>query len=544
MSNLAPPGETSVLGTERSSRARTLPTLIAEGAQSWGASPAVIFEDRVVSYAELSDEVDRVAAGLLALGVKHGDRVAVLFGNRPEWLFAGLGAASIGAVVVPLNTWYRERELRWTMAHCAVSVALSAERFLKQSYAELMAGLVHEGSLSAAVLDGGAAAGTISWEELLACGSSSQRRAELAARRAQIRGEDTAFILYTSGSSAEPKGVRLLHEGLLENGRAIAARRRTAPGDRIWLGAPLFYGLGAANALPVALSSGASLVIHDHFEAGRALEAIERHRPTVYYGTGNMTRAILDHPSFARARVASLERGLAGIGPDYRRLTILELGVECATPAYGLTESYGHVTGGWPDDPLAARLNTEGEPLPGVEIEIVDPETRRPLARGEAGLILLRGWLTPGYHDNPVETAKALLSDGRFDTGDLGLIDTDGRLVFRSRLKDVIKSGGVNVSPLEVEQLILEHPDIRSAYVVGIGDHLRGESLVAFVDAVSELDADAVRTFVKARAASFKVPQHVIRCSEQEVPRLASGKVAKRELVERAERAINQGGSA
>jgi fatty-acyl-CoA synthase len=525
-------------------RARTLGALIADGAERWDAKPAVHFEDRTVSYAELRDQVDAVACGLLALGVEHGDRVAVLFGNRPEWLFASLGAASVGAVVVPLNTWYRERELRWTMSHCAVSVAISAERFLKQSYTGLLARLVGDGDLSAAVVDGGAAGGTIAWEELVACGGGSQRRAELAARRSQVSGEDTAFILYTSGSSAEPKGVRLLHAGLIENGSAIAARRRTVPEDRIWLGSPLFYGLGAANALPVALTSGASLVIHDHFEAGRALDAIERHQATVYYGTGNMTRAMLDHPSFSHASVASLERGLAGIGPDYRRLTILELGVDGATPAYGLTESYGHVTGCWPDDPLEARLYTDGEPLPGVEIDIVDPETRQPLPRGEAGLILLSGWLTPGYHDNPSETAEAILSDGRFDTGDLGLIDTNGRLVFKSRLKEVIKSGGVNISPLEVEQLILGHPDVRSAYVVGVGDHLRGEAMVAFVVAVGELDAEAVRTFVKARAASFKVPQHVIRCSEEEVPRLASGKVARRELAERAEREINRGGTA
>ena len=529
---------------ERGPRARTLGALVQEGAARWGASPAVHFEDRTVSYAELREQVDAVACGLLALGVERGDRVAVLFGNRPEWLFASLGAASVGAVVVPLNTWYRERELRWTMSHCAVSVAISAERFLKQSYAELMARLVGGGELSAAVVDGRAARGTIAWDELLRSGATQQRRAELAARRAQVSGEDTAFILYTSGSSAEPKGVRLLHAGLIENGRAIAARRRTVPEDRIWLGSPLFYGLGAANALPVALTSGASLVIHDHFEAGLALAAIERHRATVYYGTGNMTRAMLDDPSFSRARVASLERGLAGLGPDYRRLTILELGVEGATPAYGLTESYGHVTGGWPDDPLEAKLHTDGEPLPGVGIDIVDPESRRALPRGEAGLILLSGWLTPGYHDNPLETAQALLPDGRFNTGDLGLLDAGGRLVFKSRLKEVIKSGGVNVSPVEVEQLILEHPDVRSAYVVGVGDHLRGEAMVAFVDTVGELDADAVRAFVKARAASFKVPQHVIRCSEEEVPRLASGKVAKRELAERAERAINQGDTA
>ena len=523
--------------------ARTLGALVEEVAERRGPNPALLFEDRTVAYAELAERVDAVARGLLALGVEHGDRVAVLFGNRPEWLFASLGAAAVGAVIVPLNTWHRERELRWTIAHCGVSVAIAAEHFLKQDYAGLLTRLVDEGELITAVVDGAARRGAIGWEELLAVGPSAQRHAELADRRARVSAEDTAFILYTSGSSAEPKGVRLRHGDLIESGIAIARRRQTVAEDRIWLGSPLFYGLGAANALPVALSSGAALVLHDHFEAGRALAAIESHRATVYYGTGNMTQAMLDHPTFAPARVASLERGLAGLGPNYRRLTILELGVAGATPAYGLTESYGHVTGGRPEDPLEAKLLTDGEPLPGVEIEIVDPKSRRPLRRGETGLILLRARITPGYHDNPAETTKAILPDGRFDTGDLGLIDADGRLVFKSRLKDVIKSGGVNVSPLEVEQLILEHPDVSSAYVVGIGDHVRGESMVAFVDVAGELDADALRGFVKGRAASFKAPQHVIRCNEEEVPRLASGKIDKRELVARAEREINQKGS-
>lgn len=535
---------TRVEHSERQARdAHTLGALLAATAARAGSSPAVHFEGRTISYAELREEADAIGCGLLELGVQHGDRVGVLFGNRPEWLYASLGAASVGAVVVPLNTWYRERELRWTISHCGVSVVIAAARFLKQGYAGLLAELVRERRLDAAVVDGAPQPGVTALAEL-AGRPCAQRRAERAERQALVRGEDTAFILYTSGSSAEPKGVRLLHAGLIENGRAIAARRRTRAEDRIWLGSPLFYGLGAANALPVALTSGASLVLHDHFEAARALDAIERHEATVYYGTGNMTRAMLDHPSFSRRRVASLERGLAGLGPDYRRLTIRELGVSGATPAYGLTESYGHVTGGWPEDPLDARINTEGEPLSGVSIEIVEPDGHRPLARGDVGKILLRGWLTPGYYANPPATASALLPDGRFDTGDLGFLDEAGRLVFKGRLKEIIKSGGVNVSPVEVEQLILEHPDVRSAYVVGIGDHLRGESMVAFVDAAGELEADALRAFVKARAAAFKVPHHVISCREEEVPRLASGKVAKRELVERAEREINQRGDA
>jgi fatty-acyl-CoA synthase len=254
-----------------------------------------------------------------------------------------------------------------------------------------------------------------------------------------------------------------------------------------------------------------------------------------------MAQAIVEDPSFSRSKVASLERGTAGIGRHYRQLTIAELGVHGATPAYGLTESYGHVTGCWPDDPLESRLTTEGEPLPGVQIEIVDPDTRRPLRRGAVGAILLRGWVTPGYHRAAAETARSLLPDGRFDTGDLGLIDAGGRLVFKARVKDVIKSGGVNVSPVEVEQIIAEHPRVRSAYVVGVADRDRGESMVAFVDARPKLEAEEVRAFVKRRAASFKVPHRVLFCREEDVPRLASGKVAKRQLVERAERELPRG---
>lgn len=528
---------------EEMPRSRTLGALVEEGAARWDEAPALHYEEATVGWRELAARVREVAAGLLALGVAPGDRVAVLFGNRPQWLHAALGAASIGAVVVPLNTWYRERELRWTVGHCGVSVVLSCDRFLNSAYAPLLGELVEEGAIRAAVIDGAPAPRTTRWEDLIAAGAGADRGREVIARRDAVEPDSVAFILYTSGSSAEPKGVRLEHAGLIENGVRIAARRRTRSDDRIWLGSPLFYGLGAANALPVSLTSGASLVLHDHFEAGRALAAIERHRADVYYGTGNMTRAMIDHRDYSPARVRSLERGLAGLGPDYRRLTILEFGVAEATPAYGLTESYGHVTGGWPEDPIEARIHTDGEPLPGIEIDIVDPETLRPLARGEIGLVLLDAHChTPGYHRNPEETARAILPDGRFDTGDLGLIDTDGRFVFKSRLKDVIKSGGVNVSPAEVEQLILEHPDVRSAYVVGIGDHVRGESMVAFVDAVGGVDAEGVRAFVKSRAASFKVPQHVIACREEEVPRLAGGKVAKRELVELAERQINHGG--
>ena len=190
------------------------------------------------------------------------------------------------------------------------------------------------------------------------------------------------------------------------------------------------------------------------------------------------------------------------------------------------------------DDPLDAKLHTNGTPLPGIELAIVDPLSKWPLAAGEIGLILLRGHTTLGYFKNPGETQNALQPDGFFNTGDLGHLDEAGRLIFHARLKEVIKSGGINVSPLEVEQLLVQHPNIRDAYVVGVPDRTRGEVVVAFIDADRRLSEQEVRDFIRERSASFKVPQHVFFYSEGQFPRLASGKVAKYRLIEDAIRHI------
>jgi fatty-acyl-CoA synthase len=215
-------------------------------------------------------------------------------------------------------------------------------------------------------------------------------------------------------------------------------------------------------------------------------------------------------------------------------MTLVEMGVKLACPAYGLTESYGNATVGMADDPLEVKLQTSGRPLPGVELLIVDPATSAPLAQGQVGLVLLRGFTTPGYHGSAEETRKALRPDGFFDTGDLGSLDREGRFVFHARLKEVIKSGGINVSPMEVEQLLVQHPHVRDAHVVGVAHPVRGELIVAFVDADCVLPERELRDFVKELAASFKAPHHVLFRTEAQLPRLASGKVAKHRLVEEA----------
>ncbi|MCW5770055.1 MAG: AMP-binding protein [Rhodospirillaceae bacterium] len=527
--------------------ATTLGALLADNARAGAGRPAIFYRDRIVSYGELHEQATAVAKAMLALGIRRGDRVGALLGNQPEWLVACFGAATIGAVLVPINTWYKKEEIAWLIRHSGMRLLIAAASFLKQDYAALLdelapgyrdvpAGALRcEGfpDLETIVTVGAGRAEEAPWRAFLRLGETVDD-AGLARAAATVTADDAAMILYTSGSTAEPKGVLLHHGNAIRNGFDMGGRRAVTGEDRVWIGTPLFYALGGINAMPVAVSRGAAIVLQDFFTAETALNAIEQTRATVYYGTGNMTRALLDHPDYAQRRIGSLKKGNAGTFPEYKRMTLIEMGITQACAAYGLTESYGNATVSDADDPVEAKIATNGRPLPGTELVIVDPASGKPLGPNEPGLILLRGHVASGYFRNAEETAKAFRPDGFFDTGDLGHLDADGRLVFHARIKEIIKSGGINVSPLEIEQLLVKHPDIADAYVVGAPEKVRGEVIVAFVIARRQVAAAAVQDFVREKAASFKVPHYVLFRTEEQLPRLASGKVAKYQLVKNA----------
>lgn len=530
---------------------RTLGAVLDEVTQIQGNAPAIFYFKDVISYRDLQSRAREAARALLALGVRRGNRVAVLLGNEPDWLTMCFACAYIGAIFVPFNTWYKSTEIAWTLRHCGVSVLVFAPSFLKQDFAAILNHLIPEmktsnpGELKSPqyphlrglIAYGDKMPGTFGWLEFLDLNSAVSPD-ELAAANAKVDGADIAYILYTSGSTAEPKGVTLNHKSLIENSFGLGDRRNINADDRIWLGSPLFYGLGAANALPITLTHGSSLVLQGSFDPRVAIELIAKTKATAYYGTGNMTRAILDHPDYAPAKVATMKKGTAGTVPSYKHMTLVEMGVSQASSVYGLTESYGNATVSHFDDPIEVKINTCGTPVPGTEMKIVDPQTLKPVAQGEVGLVLLRGHTTPGYFQNPEETGRALLPDGFFNTGDLGHFDAAGRFLFHARLKEVLKSNGINVSPLEVEQLLTQHPDVKDAHVVGVPDKVRGEIIVAFVQSKSALSEESLRNFVKERAASFKVPHHVFVRRETQLPRLASGKIAKYQLVQEAIREL------
>jgi fatty-acyl-CoA synthase len=271
-------------------------------------------------------------------------------------------------------------------------------------------------------------------------------------------------------------------------------------------------------------------VLQGHFTAALAIETIQRERATIFYGTSNMIRAIVDDPTYSKVKMQSLRGGAAGISTAERRILIEDIGAMQATPSYGLTETYGNATGGFTSDSMPLKLSTAGTALPGFELRIVDPDTRRALPVGQSGLLLIRGYVTDSYFKNPEETARAIDSDGWFDTGDLGSIDGDGYFRFEARVKEIIKVGGINVSPLEVEQLLLKHPSIRQAYVIGIPDARSGEKVVAVVVSPTGFEESDLRAHLRETAASFKVPRHFLLRTDAEIPRLASGKVARLRL--------------
>ena len=507
--------------------ARTFGDLIDEMAVMTPNAEAVVFRDERLSYARLKARADDFARALLAAKITRGDRVAVLVTNRPEWVTAAFGAAKIGAIVAAISTFSTPRELTWTLEHCGAKVLVTLERFRGRDYID---GLDRSAlpELRAVVAIGGPPRSRVlRLSEFLTRGDSVEAGVLAAAQR-QVSPNDIAYILYTSGSTAAPKGVTLAHGNVIANGFDIGERMHLTAADRVWLAVPLFWSFGSANALPAILTHGGCMVLQESFEPGEALALIERERCSVYYGMANMARALKEHPDHPGRQLGAMRTGLTIGPPEDITLTIDALGAEELCNVYGSTETYGNCAVCDAADPLPLRLHSQGRPLPGMTIRAVDVVTRRPLPDGEIGELAVAGYVTPGYFRAPELDTQAFDADGYFLTGDLGSIE-DGRVHFRGRLKEMIKTGGINVAPLEVEEVLLQHPDIVQAFVVGVPDAAKGEIVAAAIELQSgaAADAAAIVAFCRERLASYKTPARLIFKTAAEFPRTATGKIHK-----------------
>jgi len=511
---------------------RTLADLIFEQAQRHGARPAVIWQDQLISYAELCARAARVAGSLQAHGIGRGDRVGLLINNRPEWLEAFFGTTIAGGIVVALSTWSTADELDWLLQDSRASILIALERFAENDFSAALARLVPEArtegrwrSARYPALRGIALLGA-SYDRLRA-GAPLTRQAPSVGPGAA----DDAIIIYTSGSSSRPKAVPLSHAGIIENGFNIGERQGYRPDDRVLLAPPLFWSYGSANAMSAALTHGAALVLQNRFEPGEAIDLIERHRCTALYTLPAITSAIVSHSSFRPDRVASLRTGLTIGAPQDVMTAATVLGAAGICNVYGQTESYGNCCVTPHDWPLERRAACQGPPLPGVEVRIVERETGAELPSGEEGMIEVRGYVTRGYlGSSATQTADAITPDGFLRTGDMGRLLQDGTISFSGRVSEMIKKGGINISPAEVEDVLMRHDTVALAGVVGVPDATQGELLAAFVVAKpgATLRPDELAAHCRSLASRYKVPDFIeVRDS---LPVTVTGKLMRREL--------------
>ena len=512
---------------------RTLPDLVREcSAATPGAEALVGTDGGRITYAELESAMVQVGAGLRRRGVGRGDTVGLLAPNLIEWVSTALAVQELGAKVAAFNTFVKPLELAFLLEHSRCSMLVIADRVGRHSLLDVLREVLPQLWDSASwsderfpqlrsvvVLGQAVPPGAEPWSAL-------RERADV--HPAVGSATDDAVIVYTSGSTAWPKAVPLSHYAMVENGFEIGERMQLGADDRVWLGSPLFWSYGVANALMATFTHGATLVLQTDYTPQGAVDLIERERCTAAYLLPAILHDLGELPDDQRSRLASLETGLTIGRPDEIEIA-LALGIGGICNIYGATEVYGNCCVTPRDMPIEQRSRCQGPPLPGVELRLTDPDTGVAVTEGPA-MIEVRGYTTRGYLGEPELNARTFAADGWYRTGDLGNLLEDGSLQFVTRATDMIKTSGINVSPAEVEAFLSTLDDVAECVVVGAPDPHKDEVVVAFVQPSpgGSIDPDALIQQCRRSIAAYKVPSRVHVVAS--MPLTATGKVARLEL--------------
>jgi acyl-CoA synthetase (AMP-forming)/AMP-acid ligase II len=516
------------------------PTLGAQldgAATRFGEEEFLVEGERRVSFAAAAQLVHAAARGFIAAGIERGDRVAIWAPNSIDWVIACLGFQYIGATLVPLNTRYKAAEAADVIRRSGARLLLTVSDFLEVDYVSMLreSGEELPDLEQIVVLAGPERDGTISWADFVARGEMVDE-GELRTRAAAVEPDDVSDLVYTSGTTGQPKGVMLTHRQTLRTVSVWSDTLGFRRGDRYLVLNPFFHVFGYKYGWVTALMVGCVAYPLAVFDPGALLELIESESINVVPGQPTIFQGLMDHPSRPGRDLGSVRLGIVGstsipakVVRDMRDV----LGFTEVVTGYGLTETNGIATLFSNEDDLELVAQAVGRPIEGVEIEIFDSEGT-PLPRGEEGEVVIRGYnVMKGYFEDPEQTAAAI-ADGWLHSGDLGYLGEDGLLRITGRLKDMVIVGGFNVYPAEIEGLLLGHPGVREAAVVGIPDERLGEVPVAFVvpREGAELEPDELRGWARERLANFKVPR-----SFRIVPALpysAIGKLDKGKLREEA----------
>lgn len=506
----------------------TIPQLLAAAAVRYDQAPAIEDDGTRLSYHQLDQLRRRAARALLALEVGHGERVAIWAPNIHEWVIAAIALQSVGAVLVPLNTRMKGAEAGYILRESGASLLFVIGEFLGTDYPALLAG-EHLPALRRRVCLRGAAEGCLEWEAFLALGDEVAP-AELERREAQVDGESLSDLLFTSGTTGKPKGVMSAHGQNLRIVRDWSAMVGLRPGDRYLIVNPFFHSFGYKAGWLAALMGGCCILPQQVFDMPVMLERIAREKVSVLPGPPTLYQSILGFPGRERYDLSSLRvavTGAASVPVEMVRRMASELGFETIVTAYGLTEACGFVTICRPGDAPEVIATTSGRAFPDVEVRCVDA-AGNPVPPGQPGELLVRGYnLMKGYFNNPEATDEAIDAEGWLHTGDIGVLDEQGYLRITDRIKDMFITGGFNVYPAEIEQVILTYPGVAQAAVIGIPDERLGEVAMAFLLPAGgqRLDADAFLAWCRQHMANYKVPRRARVLSA--MPLNAAGKVTK-----------------
>lgn len=526
----------------------TLPAMLRNLAERFGDRDMIALGERRLTYRQAEQESARLARGLLASGIGKGTRVALLMPNGPDWVLAWLAICRIGAVCVPLSTFLRERELLWNLRHADIHTLLTCDRYLGHDYLERLERAVPELSdqdgpplvlpslpYLRSVYVWGRCDRTWARDGPSALAALADATPEvgdefLAEIERCVAPADLMLILYTSGSTAEPKGACHTHGTTVRHSHILNQYRHGGPEDTAYSPMPFFWVGGLNNNLMSTMHSGACLFCEESFDVDRIVGLIEREHIKIVAAWPHHAKAISEHPRFQQGNFDFIRYGAYAMLPETDRPADHEL----LPNALGMTETFANHSMEEAGVELPeTKRGSFGRNIARIERRVVCPHTGEKIAPGEWGDLCIRGYsVTQGLYK--LEREQVFTVDGFYRTGDECRIDDDGHLFLKGRLGDMIKTAGANVAPREVELVLESFDEVKEAYVVGVAEPDRGQTVVAAVVLFVGRSADptALRQRLRGELSAFKVPRHIFICTSEELPRTPSAKIQKPQLRE------------